>query len=36
MEHYQCDLAVVDITMPRMDGITFTRTLREATATCRC
>ena len=29
MEHYQCDLAVVDITMPRMDGITFTRTLRE-------
>ena len=21
MEHYQCDLAVVDITMPRMDGI---------------
>ena len=29
MEHYQCDLAVVDITMPRMDGITFTQTLRE-------
>ena len=28
MEHYQCDLAVVDITMPRMDGITFTQTLR--------
>ena len=28
MEHYQCDLAV-DITMPRMDGITFTQTLRE-------
>ena len=23
------DLAVVDITMPRMDGITFTQTLRE-------
>ena len=22
MEHYQCYLAVVDITMPRMDGIT--------------
>ena len=22
MEHYQCDLAVVDITMPRMDGMT--------------
>ena len=29
MEHYQCDLAVVDITMPRMDGIAFTQTLRE-------
>ena len=29
MEHYQCDLAVVEITMPRMDGITFTQTLRE-------
>ena len=25
MEHYQCDLAVVDITMPRMDGIAATR-----------
>lgn len=36
MEHYQCDLAVVDITMPRMDGITFTQTLRRGTATCRC
>ena len=29
MEHYQCDLAVVDITMPRMDGVAFTQTLRE-------
>ena len=29
MEHYQCDLAVVDITMPRRDGGAFTLTLRE-------
>lgn len=29
MEHYRCDLAVVDISMPRMDGYAFTRTLRE-------
>ena len=29
MDHFQCDLAIVDITMPRMDGIAFTQTLRE-------
>ena len=29
MDHLQCDLAIVDITMPRMDGIAFTQTLRE-------
>lgn len=29
MEHQQVDLAVVDVMMPRMDGYTFTRTLRE-------
>ena len=29
MDHLQCDLAIVDITMPRMDGIAFTQPLRE-------
>ena len=29
MDHFQCDLAIVDITMPRVDGIAFTQTLRE-------
>lgn len=29
MDHQQMDLAVVDVMMPRMDGYTFTRTLRE-------
>lgn len=29
MDHQQVDLAVVDVMMPRMDGYTFTRTLRE-------
>ena len=29
MEHRHIDLAVVDLTMPQMDGLTFTRTVRE-------
>ena len=29
MDHQQIDLAIVDVMMPRMDGYTFTRTLRE-------
>ena len=29
MEHRHIDLAVVDLTMPQMDGMTFTRTVRE-------
>lgn len=29
MEHRHIDLAVVDLTMPQMDGLTFTRTMRE-------
>ena len=29
MEHRHIDLAVVDQTMPQMDGLTFTRTVRE-------
>ena len=29
MEHRHIDLAVVDLTMPHMDGLTFTRTVRE-------
>ncbi|MBQ0037163.1 MAG: response regulator transcription factor [Clostridiales bacterium] len=29
MDHRQIDLAIVDVTMPRMDGYVFTRTLRE-------
>lgn len=29
MEHWHIDLAVVDLTMPQMDGLTFTRTVRE-------
>ena len=32
MEHRHIDLAVVDLTMPQMDGLTFTRTVREVTA----
>lgn len=28
MEHRHIDLAVVDLTMPQMDGLTFTRTVR--------
>lgn len=30
MEHRHIDLAVVDLTMPQMDGLTFTRTVRES------
>lgn len=29
MEHRHIDLAVVDLTMPQMDGLTFTRTVRD-------
>ena len=29
MEHRHIDLAVVDLAMPQMDGLTFTRTVRE-------
>ena len=29
MEHRHIDLAVVDLTLPQMDGLTFTRTVRE-------
>lgn len=29
MDHQQVDLAIVDVMMPRMDGYTFTRTLRD-------
>lgn len=29
MEHRHIELAVVDLTMPQMDGLTFTRTVRE-------
>lgn len=29
MEHRHIDLTVVDLTMPQMDGLTFTRTVRE-------
>ena len=35
MEHYQCDLAVVDITMPRMASPS-PRPSGRGTATCRC
>ncbi len=33
LERQTCDLAVIDVNMPRMDGLTLTRHIRAATAT---